>query len=219
MHPGNLRIVAACLFVLALSSCAKHKQARVSRTPQPPARIGSTQRGEASWYGEPYHGRRTASGEVYDMEQLTAAHRTLPFQTWVEVTNLDNGKQVDVRITDRGPFIDNRIIDLSRGAARMIDLLRTGIAPVRLRVIEAKPLPPSPELSVYVVQLGAFADRLRAEAVRSRVNGSRLMPTKSDPPLWRVWIGEHLTRAQAEQLAAESKSITGQSTILVEDPD
>ena len=71
------------------------------------------------------------------MEQLTAAHRTLPFQTWVEVTNLNNGKQVDVRINDRGPFVEGRILDLSRAAARAIDLLRTGVAPVEVRVIEA----------------------------------------------------------------------------------
>src|SRR6185369_12667860 len=101
------------------------------------------------------HGRRSASGEIFDKEQLTAAHRTLPFQTWVEVTNLDNGKHVDVRIIDRGPFVDGRIIDLSRGAAREIDLLRTGIAKVELRVIEAPkvlsraadPLTSSPEPS------------------------------------------------------------------------
>ena len=100
------------------------------------ARIGATETGIASWYGVPYHGRRAASGEIYDMEQLTAAHRTLPFDTWVEVTNLDNGKHVDVRITDRGPFVDGRIIDLSRAAARQIDMLGPGIARVRLKVIE-----------------------------------------------------------------------------------
>src|SRR3569832_1790235 len=97
--------------LLALSGCAKHKLARAPvqspkrgvQAPVEPARIGTREKGEASWYGEPYHGRRAASGEIFDMEQLTAAHRTLPFQTWVMVTNLDNGKKVDVRITDRGP--------------------------------------------------------------------------------------------------------------------
>ena len=81
----------------------------------------TTETGIASWYGYPYHGRRAANGEIYDMEKLTAAHRTLPFGTWVRVTNLTNSKTVDVRITDRGPFIDGRIIDLSKAAAREID--------------------------------------------------------------------------------------------------
>ena len=101
------------------------------------AQIGSTETGIASWYGVPYHGRPTASGEIFDMEKLTAAHRALPFQTWVEVTNLSNGKQVDVRITDRGPFVRGRIIDLSMAAARQIDMVRAGTARVRLKVIAA----------------------------------------------------------------------------------
>ena len=79
--------------------------------------------GIASWYGIPYHGRRAANGEIYDMNQLTAAHRTLPFGTMVRVTSETNGKSVTVRITDRGPFIDGRIIDLSREAAKRIDML------------------------------------------------------------------------------------------------
>jgi rare lipoprotein A len=100
-----------------------------------PARIGETQTGIASWYGVPYNGRRAANGEVYDMEKLTAAHRTLPFDTWVEVTNLTNNKRVDVRITDRGPFVNGRIIDLSLAAAREIDLVTAGIVRVRIKVI------------------------------------------------------------------------------------
>src|SRR5579863_428113 len=98
------------------SACAHHKSARIPVPPPPPARVGSTETGVASWYGVPYDGRRAASGEVYDMRQLTAAHRSLPFQTWVEVTNLANGKQVDVRINDRGPFVKGRIVDLSQAA-------------------------------------------------------------------------------------------------------
>ena len=86
--------------------------------------IGSTETGIASWYGVPYDGRPTASGEIFDMRKLTAAHRALPFQTWVEVTNLSNGKQVDVRIIDRGPFVRGRIIDLSMAAARQIECAR-----------------------------------------------------------------------------------------------
>ncbi len=120
--------------LLAGTGCARRTVARVPAQ-APRARIGSTETGIASWYGIPYDGRRAASGEIFDMQQLTAAHRTLPFDTWVEVTNLSNGKHVDVRINDRGPFVDGRIIDLSQAAAREIDLLRPGVARVRLKVV------------------------------------------------------------------------------------
>ena len=95
--------------------------------------------GMASWYGYPYHGRRAANGEIYDMEKLTAAHRTLPFDTWVEVRNLANEKTVTVRITDRGPFVDGRIIDVSKAAARAIDLIGPGVARVRLTIVAPPP--------------------------------------------------------------------------------
>jgi rare lipoprotein A (peptidoglycan hydrolase) len=130
IHAGFVWFALAAMFV---AGCGHHA-ARVN-APIAPARIGSTETGVASWYGIPYDGRRAASGEVYDMRQLTAAHRRLPFQTWVEVTNLSNGKQVDVRINDRGPFVKGRIVDLSQAAARDIDMLRAGIARVRLKVI------------------------------------------------------------------------------------
>lgn len=96
---------------------------------------GYRARGEASWYGEPFHGRKTASGEVYDMHEITAAHKTLPLQTWVEVRNLDNNKTLVVRINDRGPFKPGRIIDLSREAADKIDMLNSGVAKVSVRAI------------------------------------------------------------------------------------
>jgi rare lipoprotein A len=91
--------------------------------------------GEASWYGHPYHGRRTASGEIFDMYQMTAAHRTLPFGTWVLVENSANGQSVKVRINDRGPFRSRRILDVSYAAARALGALGPGVIPVRLRVI------------------------------------------------------------------------------------
>jgi len=94
-----------------------------------------TETGLASWYGKPYHGRATASGERYDMHGLTAAHRTLPFGTRVRVTNLENGRKVEVRITDRGPFVEGRIIDLSRAAARKLQMIQAGLARVELRVV------------------------------------------------------------------------------------
>jgi rare lipoprotein A len=147
-----------------LASCGGRKHSR-AKTPAPPraARVGSSEKGIASWYGDPYHGRRAANGEIYDMEKLTAAHRTLPFETWVRVKNLTNHKTVEVRITDRGPFIDGRIIDLSRAAARDIDLIRPGIVKVRLEVIR----PP----------------KHMAERVTARVAERQLEPAPPRPPV------------------------------------
>ena len=131
---------AACVALLVTAACGKkHTSASAPRgTPRPSAaRVapGTTQVGLASWYGEPYHGRRAANGEVYDMNQLTAAHRTLPFDTILDVLNLENKLKVQVRINDRGPFVGDRIIDLSRAAAQQISMIGPGIAKVKLEVI------------------------------------------------------------------------------------
>jgi len=120
--------------------CASGKSRPASTSQQQkaqPSGGGSShhQKGIASWYGGKFHGRTTASGERYDMNKLTAAHRKLPFGSRVRVTNLDNGRQVVVRITDRGPFVHGRIIDLSREAARRIDMIQAGTARVRIEVI------------------------------------------------------------------------------------
>ena len=223
----------ALLFVLMsvlLTGCAKHHASSKPANPPKPARIGSTEKGVASWYGEPYHGRRAADGEVFDMEKLTAAHRTLPFQTWVEVTNLKNGKHVDVRITDRGPFVDGRIIDLSRAAAREIDMLRAGIAPVKLRVIK----PPRQTVSsiepfadslpvtegTYAVQAGAFRDHDRAEAFAASLllfPSVRLIPPEDpDRPLWKILVGKGLTQDAARTLAEELNPMS-EKAFVVED--
>src|SRR6202162_1551897 len=132
-------LLALTLASLALAACAKkHHTAAV---PQPPrvgtAEIREGETGLASWYGHPYHGRPAANGEIYDMEKLTAAHRTFAFNTWVRVVNLVNGKTVEVRIIDRGPFVNGRIIDLSHAAAQVIELIGPGVAQVRIEVIRA----------------------------------------------------------------------------------
>jgi rare lipoprotein A len=121
--------VLVLAFLAMTAGCARKISAHA------PAPIGKTETGIASWYGVPYNGRRSANGEVYDMEKFTAAHRSLPFDTWVEVTNLENRKRVDVRITDRGPFLHGRIIDLSLAAAREIDMVQAGTVRVRIKVI------------------------------------------------------------------------------------
>ena len=96
--------------------------------------------GLASWYGAKHHGKRTASGEIFDQKKFTAAHRTLPWGSIVKVTNLDNGKSVEVRINDRGPFTKGRIIDLSRAAARAVGMLESGVSPVRMEVLSPREL-------------------------------------------------------------------------------
>src|ERR1039458_8011373 len=127
---------------------------------------GYSEAGVASWYGHPYHGRPAADGEIYDMEQMVAAHRTLAFDTWVRVYDLDNNKNVEVRIIDRGPFVDGRIIDLSHAAAQAISLIGPGIANVRLEVIHT---PANVTPAVFAVQIGAFRDTQTAERVRAQM--------------------------------------------------
>src|SRR5262245_52770182 len=135
---GHRFALVLCMLGL-LSACSSKPVAVPSPPPASPPGRASELEGLASYYAEPYHaepyhGRRTASGEVFDTYQaLTAAHRTLPFHSMVRVTNKTNGRAVDVRINDRGPFIDGRVIDLSMRAARQIDLVGTGTAPVKLK--------------------------------------------------------------------------------------
>ncbi len=191
--------------LLALICAVSSGCARRPRAARPPVRVGWTQTGIASWYGYPYHGRCTASGEVYDMHGFTAAHRTLPFDTWVRVKNLRNGLQTEVRINDRGPFVRGRIIDLSRAAAEAIDMIGPGTARVRLRVIRP---PAQPTLrEAYGVQIGAFADtrnaRQLAERLSKRHRSVRLIPREADQVLWRVVVGEEPTMEAAAALARE----------------
>jgi len=122
-------VVVLLLCVLALACGGKRAPDQLAGSP------GYSQTGVASWYGGKFHGRRTASGEVYDMYELTAAHRTLPFGTVVRVTHLENRRSVEVRITDRGPFIKGRVIDLSYAAAKRLDMIRDGVARVKLVVV------------------------------------------------------------------------------------
>lgn len=303
IHAGSVLIVA-CAAITA--SCAHH--ANRASSPPPPARAGKTEIGVASWYGAPYHGRQTASGEIYDMFGLTAAHRNLPFQTWVEVENLANGKRVDVRINDRGPFVHRRIIDLSQTAAQEIDMLGPGTAKVRLTVVKrpanisttnalaaartpgtlsppaatvtpttpamietsraatrlaAKPAPvaiesaemasaagasatgttneaplpagpissssplPAPmsgpvaPMPRFVVQAGAFADRVRAETLRMTMadafaEARTLVDATRTPPLWRVLVGREMTRDQALELAGRVRKQTGAAIVVPE---
>ena len=130
----RLTILSAAVLLLA-SACAH--QRHVEREPAAPVAGGHAMEGTASWYGKKFHGRRTANGEVYDMHLLTAAHKTLPFHTFVRVTRLDNNRTVMVRINDRGPFVAGRVIDLSYAAARRLGMAEAGTAPVRLEAVSS----------------------------------------------------------------------------------
>jgi len=213
--------MAACL--LLASACGKKNKrvARVPSAPQPapaarssssksparqatqPVRTGYEEQGVASWYGIPYHGRRAADGEIYDMETLVAAHRTMPFNTWLKVTNVANEKVVNVRVIDRGPFVEGRIIDLSKAAARRIDLLGPGTGRVRLEVIAAPSEIPSDDF--YAVQVGAFTIRENAERARlryeQRYGFAQLSVRHGSPTRWCVLVGKERSMEAARKLS------------------
>lgn len=212
-----MRRFAFLLFCAALffAGCGR-KKARVP-VPPPVARgrgqgappvaavpAGTTERGVASWYGKPYDGRPAADGEIYDMETLVAAHRTLPFQTMVRVRNLSNDKTVDVRIIDRGPFVGSRIIDLSHAAAREIELIGPGFGPVELTVLSSPAGTAPPQ---FAVQVGAFADRSNADRMQQRMTtehgAGKEVLRQGDPPLWRVLAGREASPEAAEVLAQQ----------------
>ena len=161
----------------------------------------------ASWYGRPYHGRPTASGEIYNMYGVSAAHRTLPFGTEVRVHDLDNGETVDVRINDRGPFVEGRIIDLSYGAAKAMGMLGPGIARVQLEILN--PLVASLP-GIFAVQIGAFRDPANAARLRDRV-AAEFSPVviqsfdRGDGMFHRVRVGREPTEEGARSLAEQLK--------------
>jgi rare lipoprotein A len=168
-------ILSLCLLSLTASLAACGPKTVHAAIPKKTAPAQSDLVGLASYYAEPYNGRKTASGEVFDAyNAMTAAHRTLPFDTVVRVINQKNGLEVDVRINDRGPFVEGRVIDLSLAAARKIDMVRDGVAPVELKVlkVEAKqPADPAAPRSPtappgYQVQVAAFETLDAAEELR-----------------------------------------------------
>jgi len=163
-----------------------------------------SEEGNASWYGAPFHGRKASNGETYDMNKLTAAHRTLPFESIVRVTNLGNGKSTTVRITDRGPFVDNRIIDLSYAAAKEIESVGPGVVPVRIEVISG----PDPFAGFFTVQVGAFKERGNAERLKERlsVTYSPIFIQQvllEEGNFYRVRVGRVSGEHEAQQLGDE----------------
>jgi len=178
-----------------------------------PSSLGYLEIGIASWYGKKFHGRLTAMGEVYDMYGMTAAHKGLPLPTMVRVTNLDNGRDVIVRVNDRGPFHDDRVIDLSYAAARKLGFETQGMAPV---VVEAIDEVNYPELAAkvhhdtYYLQAGAFRQRHGARAQLARVKDAlpvdvqvRILTSESETGvLYKIWVGP-LGSQREEKLVME----------------
>jgi rare lipoprotein A len=174
------------------------------------------QEGVASWYGIPFDGHKTSNGETYDMHQFTAAHRTLPFGAIVRVTNLRNGKQTQVRINDRGPFVADRVIDLSLSAAQAIDIVGPGTAPVRLEMISGA----NPFAGFFAVQVGAFQIEDNAERLRARLqaNYSPVNIAPYDSPnglLYRVRVGRLSTESAAYELASQLQANQQLTTFVV----
>lgn len=188
--------------------------APVPTRPAGPLRV--IEEGYASWYGVPYHGRPASNGEIYDMHKLTAAHRTLPFDTIVRVTNLSNGKHTQVRIIDRGPFVEGRIIDLSLAAAREIDMVATGVAKVRLEFVNG----PAPMAGAFTVQVGAFLHKENAARLRQRLE-RRYQPVfvhEYNSPqglFYRVRVGRVPSEDAAGKLAEKLRGQENLTTFVV----
>lgn len=168
---------------------------------------GFTERGIASWYGPDFHGKLTSNRETYDMYQMTAAHKTLPLPTYLQVTNLENGRTAVLRVNDRGPFKDNRVIDLSYAAALKLDIVRQGTAFVEIRalnadergppIVVAQPaLPQNKVATSMFLQIGAFQARSNAERLRDTVSPVLVAATvriaeseMAGKPMYRVQVG------------------------------
>jgi len=193
---------------------------------------GFVERGMASWYGSDFHGRQASSGETYDMYAMTAAHPTLPLPTYVQVTNLDNGRKTVVKVNDRGPFHGGRVIDLSYAAAYKLDIVQRGTALVEVRAVDPdapRPAPapvvatppravqtaamPLPDLPVLFVQVGAFAELRNAEALRAHLLLSepgtiQITPgVGADDPLYRVRIGPLSSAGDADLTARRVQAL------------
>jgi rare lipoprotein A len=193
---------------------------------------GYDRTGIASWYGDAFHGRPTATGEIYDMNGMSAAHTTLPLPSLAEVTNLATGQTIVVRVNDRGPFVGDRIIDLSRGAADALGVRSQGLAQVRVRYLGPAPRgggtgpgieraraaedqvsPPSARTAdsePWFIQVGTFASRANAEALRRRLGATRTRVEETDvrgQPMYRVligpWPGRHEAERQRSALAGQ----------------
>lgn len=196
---------------------------------------GYEKRGMASWYGKKFHGKRTSSGERYDMYKMTAAHPTLPLPSYVRVTNLNNGRSVVVRVNDRGPFLHGRIIDLSYAAAYKLGIIATGTGRVEVKTVSAKPLrtavaasdqpgrAPVKDLSGdttrYFVQFGAFSRSANAQTLIQKLQQFGIVFAhirQGDDGYYRVRSGPFSSEATAEHMLLRGSDLGLSSTIVME---
>lgn len=202
-YARQVALTALMLGCLLTISCGRPKV----RYPRP----GQSEEGVASYYDGEFVGRRTASGEIMDRDLLTAAHRTFVFGTVVRVTNLDNGRDVVVRINDRGPFVDDRIIDLTLAGARAVDMIRSGTAKVRLDVLSAPP-PGTP----MWVQIGAFVETKNAVRLRDRFADIAPATIVAEGGFHKVRLGPCKNERDARILAARARKLGVPAIIVVE---
>jgi peptidoglycan lytic transglycosylase len=176
---------------------------------------GFVQTGVASWYGKDFHGKRTSNGEKYDMNAMTAAHKTLPLGVFVKVRNIDNGHETVVRVNDRGPFVKGRILDLSYAAARKLGVDVAGTAKVRIEalgyrtsVADKYNAPETYDTGSYSVQIGSFKDRKNAEKLTAEMNNmfgysEMHMTTVNGEVFYRVYAGKYTSLSAAESAEKE----------------
>lgn len=217
------RTLIKMLFLLSaaliLASCAAF---------EPEVSPEGVQEGIASWYGRDFHGKPTSSGEIYDMYAMTAAHKTLPLGTTVEVTNIENGRRIDVVINDRGPFVAGRIIDLSYTGAKRLDIVDTGVARVRLKVtgrdekyVKYIKFQDSGPGELYVVQLGAFVDMANAERLKTalewKYSGVYMLRAEvNGRTFYRVRMGRSKDRDKAKD-AAQTLAQEGYPVVIMKE--
>lgn len=243
--PSRPHFALSLVLALTLAACASSPKPKSGASKAPPASAvkigrpyevfgktyvprddrGYDERGIASWYGPTFHAKPTATGEIYNQDDVTAAHKTLPMPSWVEVTNLDNGRSLTVRINDRGPFVDGRIIDLSRRSAQLLGVDGPGLARVRVKRVYPKgdwamltppkpasvaPLPVrggqgaiSPQTPARYIQVAALSEESRAQALASVLaDFGPAAATPTQTGLWRVRIGP-VTADKAQDMLQE----------------
>jgi peptidoglycan lytic transglycosylase len=213
-----LLVLPYLLFLIGLASCSGQPLRDGSHFQGYP--VGYVEKGIASWYGPGFHGNRTANGEIYDMHQLTAAHRTLPLGSIARVTSLTTRRQVTVRINDRGPFAHGRVLDLSWAGAQALGMTGRGIDEVHLQVIDY--LGRTGGSGVLRLQVASFADQANASTLAERLKLSYsdtrvVMVELPDGRRYRVQAGRFQTEAQAEAAALRLRKSFGGDPLIIRD--
>ena len=217
---SRLRAFRYCcigLLLLFLPACGGHPP---KPTYFPGYPIGYVERGMASWYGPGFHGNKTANGEVYDMHKLTAAHRTLPLGSVAVVRSMSNGREITVRINDRGPFARGRVLDLSLAGAKALDMVGNGTDRIELRVVDFQGR--RSDMGALRVQIGSFSERENAlnllERAKRAYPGGRIQAIDlPEGRRYRVQVGEFRTESQAEDAASRLGSQLETDPFVVRD--